>query len=367
MAGGRKAKQSLRADREGPRVGEARGGGAGSCAHSWRSRGIRHGPLPLAGWGDLPGELHGEILRLVPLRDATAARGVSPEMRDEVDEVWRAWGIRATAEDGREFIRTRFGRITHEDVPQFSPLDVYAMGGTHAQHLASLGLWWPALVAGPPDINAGTLGPVVEVLDQTPLMVALRAQRPVGRGADGKVEWANALGDEEAARMVRAAVAMGGNVNPRLLRTKPLLSYCAEQGFVEAVKACLAVGAEVDAVERESISHGWCIKATPLQLAGWGASARSGGYESVVEALLAAGASPTYVPGKENQSSLLCSRCGADTTPGVVRMLVEAGAELNAGDCEGLTPVAHAASNCNFALGVCGFAAGGGGGPGGER
>jgi len=311
MAGGRKAKQSLRADREGPRVG----------------------------WGDLPGELHGEILRLVPLRDATAARGVSPEMRDEVDEVWRAWGIRATAEDGREFIRTRFGRITHEDVPQFSPLDVYAMGGTHAQHLASLGLWWPALVAGPPDINAGTLGPVVEVLDQTPLMVALRAQRPVGRGADGKVEWANALGDEEAARM----------------------------GFVEAVKACLAVGAEVDAVERESISHGWCIKATPLQLAGWGASARSGGYESVVEALLAAGASPTYVPGKENQSSLLCSRCGADTTPGVVRMLVEAGAELNAGDCEGLTPVAHAASNCNFALGVCGFAAGGGGGPGGER
>ena len=49
--------------------------------------------------------MHRDILRLVPLRDATAARGVSRETRDEVDEVWRAWGIRATAEDWRWGIR----------------------------------------------------------------------------------------------------------------------------------------------------------------------------------------------------------------------------------------------------------------------
>ena len=54
---------------------------------------ILHGPLARAGWGDLPGELHREVLRLVPLRDATAARGLSRGMRDEVDEGWRAWAI----------------------------------------------------------------------------------------------------------------------------------------------------------------------------------------------------------------------------------------------------------------------------------
>jgi len=44
------------------------------------------GTAPQVGWGDLPGELHREVLRLVPLRDATAARGLSRGMRDEVDE-----------------------------------------------------------------------------------------------------------------------------------------------------------------------------------------------------------------------------------------------------------------------------------------
>ena len=63
------------------------------------------GLIVCAGWADLPGELHREILRMVPLRDATAARAVSRDMRDEVDEAWRAWGIRATAEDWRWGIR----------------------------------------------------------------------------------------------------------------------------------------------------------------------------------------------------------------------------------------------------------------------
>ena len=55
---------------------------------AWSGRlGTPREPAARAGWDNLPGELHREILRLVPLRDATAAHAVSWEMRDEVDEV----------------------------------------------------------------------------------------------------------------------------------------------------------------------------------------------------------------------------------------------------------------------------------------
>ena len=275
MAGGRKAKQSLRADREGPRVGEARGGGAGSCAHSWRSRGIRHGPLPLAGWGDLPGELHGEILRLVPLRDATAARGVSREMRAEVDEVWWAWGIRATAEDGLDdAFCDQLGKLLSLWKFDFAPLVVDVFVGSHAHHLASLGHWWLALlVAEGPDLNGITWQRLnAWYPEQSPLMVAVRAGRPLGRGADGKVEWAYVLGEEEVARAVRVAVAMGADVNRRLRDARPLMTYCAGRGCLEAVKACLAAGAEVDA--EGGVFHSW---KTALVHAARGGSRGGGG------------------------------------------------------------------------------------------
>ena len=112
------------------------------------------GQVACAGWGDLPGELHREILRLVPLSDATVARQVSLEMRDEVDEVWRAWSIRATAEDKRIKIRKHVTFQVQEGALHHTPLVVHAHGGSHAHHLASLGLWWLAVLAAEaPDIN----------------------------------------------------------------------------------------------------------------------------------------------------------------------------------------------------------------------
>ena len=109
-----------------PRVGEGRRGSfwlqlqRSACCDTARD------PLAHAGWGDLPGELHREILRLVPLSDATAARGVSREMRDEVDEVWRAWGIRATKGGGRNAICERLHDRRKMTELDFGPLVVHA-------------------------------------------------------------------------------------------------------------------------------------------------------------------------------------------------------------------------------------------------
>ena len=197
----------------------------------------------------------------MPLRDATAARGVSPEMRDEVDEFWRAWGIRPTAEDMRDSIYRHLGECVLEMALNFGPLVVYACEGSHAHHLASMGLCWLALlVAESPDINGDSWHVPGDVgADLTPLMVALRTERPVGRGADGKVEWAYALGDREVARMVRTAVATGADVNRLPCKAWSVLSCCAECGCLEAVVVCLAAGAEVDMRD----SKGWMALSTP--------------------------------------------------------------------------------------------------------
>ena len=112
---------------------------------------------------------------------------MSWEKRDEVDEVWRAWGIRATEEDGREGI-IDYMLCMHDHELYFSPLAVSVFGGSHAHHLASLGLWWLALL-----------------------------------------------------------VAEAPDINQRLRGAWPLMTYCAGRGCLEAVKACLAAGAEVDA------------------------------------------------------------------------------------------------------------------------
>ena len=299
---------------------------------------IQRGPVACAGWGDLPGEVHREILRLVPLHDATAARRVWREMRDEVDEVWRAWGIRATAADRRDAIRERLIYRTHVTELECGPLAVYACDGSHAHHLASLGLWWLAmLVAEATGIN-GMSWAVRDLwhLDQSPLMVAVRARRPVGRGADGEVEWAYALGEEEVGRGVRAAVAMGADVNVRLHRAWPLMTYCAARGCLGAVKACLAARAEVDAAN--FIHMGWW---TAVVHAG------RGGHEAVVEALLEAGASAKVGHGGRDQT--LAAVCGGHPTPVIVRRLAEAGADVNSEDVNG-TALRHAARHGNVAL-----------------
>ena len=279
--------------------------------------------------------MHREILRLVPLSDAAAARKVSREMRDEVDEVWGAWGIWATVEDRRGDIRMRFGHRALDADIDFGPLVVWAFDGSHVHHLASLAQWWLALlVAEGPDINA--ISWAFHYVDRSPLMLTVQARLPVGWGADGKIEWAYALGDEEVARAVGAAVAMGADVNRRLHRAWPLM-YCAARGCLEAVKACLAAGAEIDA---------------PGGDLGWETAvvhAASAGHEAVVEALLEAGASAKV--GADGQDQTLATACYGHATPGIVRRLVEAGADVN---CSALssrfTPLLYAASRGDVAL-----------------
>ena len=280
-------------------------------------------PLARAGWGDLPGELHREILRLVPLRDATAARGVSPEMRDEVDDVWGAWGIWATAQDRRDGILSCV-RCARDDDLDLGPLMVYAFQGSHAHHLASLGLWWLALlVAEGPDINnISWHAAKYRLPDQSPLMVVAQARRPVGRTAEGEMEWAYALGDAEAARAVRAAVAMGANVNRRLRGALLLMSYCAMRGCLEAVKACLEAGAEVDAVQGISTSP----EMGASDKMWWTALVRAA--HAGHEALLEAGASAKVGPDCLDQT--LAAVCAGHPTPGIVRRLAEAGASVDA-------------------------------------
>ena len=284
--------------------------------------------------------MHRDILRLVPLRDATAARGVSRETRDEVDEVWRAWGIRATAEDRREDIRNRFKSRARETMLDYGPLAVWVFSGSRAHHLASLGLWWLALLVA----RASDTRPMPWAernnrdMDQSPLMVAVVARRPVGRGPDGKVEWAHALGDREVARMVRAAVGLGADVDERTQRAWPLMTYCAKRGCLEAVKACLAAGAEVDA-EGGGEEGGWF---TALIYAG------RGGHEMVVEALLEAAASAKV--GGAGRDRTLAFVCEGQPTPGIVRRLAEAGADVNAVGLMGFTALHRAASRGNLAV-----------------
>ena len=151
-------------------------------------------------------------------------------------------------------------------------LVVYAHGRSHAHHWASLGLWWLAvLVAEGPDIN-GMFWAVREDWNMvlSPLMVAVWVRRPVGCGADGRLEWVYALGEAEVARAVRVAVAMGADVNRQLYRAWPLMSCCTARGCLEAVKACLAAGAEVDA-QGGYITDGWW---TALVHAGFGVTRR---------------------------------------------------------------------------------------------
>ena len=261
-------------------------------------------------------------------------------MRDEVDEVWRAWGIRATAEDQMDAIRDKFRYVYFEPSTELdlAPLAVWVFEGSHAHHLASLGLWWLALlVAEAPDINnISWQVPSDRLPDQSPLMVAVRARRPVGRGADGKVQWAYALGDGEVTRAVRVAVATGADVNRRLDSAWPLMTYCAGRGCLEAVKTCLAAGAHVDA------PGGSCYDWKTALV-----HAARGGHEAVVEALLEAGASAKV--GEDGRDQTLAAVCENHPTPGIVRRLVEAGADINSHDYDG-TALIHAARCGNVAV-----------------
>ena len=338
MAGGHKVKRSSATKSTAPQVGEARGKAFCCSCSNCPVADVQRGPVARAGWDDLTGELHREILRLVPLRDASAARRVSREMHNEVDEVWRPWGIRATAEDRRDDIPKRLVSLLLNCELNWGPLAVWAFVGSHAHHLASLGLWWLAgLAADARDLHGMSWHAASYWFpDQSPLMVAVQARRPVGRGQDGEVEWAYALGDEEVARAVRVAVAMRADVNRRLRGAWPLMTYCAVRGCLGAVKARISAGAEVDVPDFNS---GW---KTAL------VHAASEGHEAVVDALLEAGASAKVGPGGVDHT--LAAVCQGHPTPGIVRRLAEAGADVNFCEWPGGTPLITAACGGNVAV-----------------
>ena len=130
------------------------------------------------------------------------------------------------------------------------------------------------------------------------------------------------------ARLVRVAAGMGADVSRQLGEAWSPLSICAARGFLAAVKTCLAVGAGVEL----------------RRARGWRAlmSAAHGGYEAVVEALLEAGPSA-------QAPRLLATACRGITTPGIVRRLVKARANVNDRHESG-TALYHATLRNNLAV-----------------
>ena len=104
------------------------------------------------------------------------------------------------------------------------------------------------------------------------------------------------------------------------------------------MKACLAAGAEVDAASGNSYMDWW----TALVHAG------REGHEAVVEALLEAGASAKV--GRDGRDETLGAVCWGRPTPGIVRRLVEAGADVKAVDDDGYSALHRAAIRGNLAV-----------------
>lgn len=139
----------------------------------------------------------------------------------------------------------------------------------------------------------------------TPLLDAMRAQR-----------W------EDARRLVES----GAEVNERdgLLVT-PLM-WAIIGGRKELVASLLAAGADPNAADGTGVP---CL-----------ALAVRNGRPDIVELLCAAGAKPD-ARGPEDRTALMDAVANRGTTPALVATLLQAGADVNATDRRGLTPLLH--------------------------
>lgn len=146
--------------------------------------------------------------------------------------------------------------------------------------------------------------------------------------ADSPVADAAERGDVEA---VRALLRDGADVNTAQSDGMTALHWAAERGDAELADVLLYAGARVDAGTR--IGH-----YTPLHLASRGAGA------TVVEVLLDAGSDPNASTTNSGATPLHLAAATGD--PEVVAVLVEAGADVNGREgAWGQTPLIFAAAN----------------------
>lgn len=125
----------------------------------------------------------------------------------------------------------------------------------------------------------------------------------------------------------KAALEAGANPNALDATGRPLLGRAARQGNAEIIALLLATGADPNAADR--------IGFTPLFEA-----ARDGQIDSVRE-LLQGGADPnrTAKPGGIGMAPLHAAAAAHPASPEVLRLLVRAGARVDARDAEQATPL----------------------------
>lgn len=134
-----------------------------------------------------------------------------------------------------------------------------------------------------------------------------------------------AAGDGNPA-LVRALIAAGADVNARSEPGQTALDAAARFGHVEIIDALLAAGAKVDLA-----TDGY----TELM------TAATNGQAAAVDRLLAAGADPKRRLLGATLASLACLN---ERSPAVLASLQRAGADLNDGGADGMTPLHTAAA-----------------------
>ena len=180
---------------------------------------------------------------------------------------------------------------------------------------------------------------VLALLRDTPALVHMKLSP--APGLKGLTVVCTAAGQPGAnAETVSALIAAGGKVDERSGGVVTPLFAAAVNGNAPVTRLLLEQGAQVDLPKPDGT--------TPLAIAA------IGGYEEVVALLLAGGASPHSRTRKLRNTPLtLCA------TAACARLLLEAGADVNAANAEGSTPLHDAAAHGDLELVNCLSAAGG--------